>query len=45
MPSVVIDTDVISYQVKGDSRARLYDRHLSRKLWVVSFMTLAELKW
>jgi predicted nucleic acid-binding protein len=45
MASVVIDTDVISYQVKGDSRARLYDKHLSGKLWVISFMTLAELQW
>src|SRR6266849_3678206 len=45
MPSVVIDTDVLSYQLKGDSRARLYDRYLADHFWVISFMTLAELRW
>jgi tRNA(fMet)-specific endonuclease VapC len=45
MPSVVIDTDIISYRFKGDSRARLYDKHLAGKRWVISFMTLAELRW
>lgn len=45
MPTVVVDTDVLSYQFKGDTRAPLYDRHLAGKLWVISFMTLAELRW
>src|SRR6516162_3162234 len=45
MPSVVLDTDVLSYQFKGDSRAQPYDRHLAGRLWIISFMTLAELRW
>jgi hypothetical protein len=32
MPSVVVDTDVLSFQFKGDSRARLYDEHLAGQL-------------
>lgn len=43
MPSVVVDTDVVSFDFKGDSRAALYDPHLAGKLLVLSFMTLAEL--
>ncbi len=42
---VVVDTDVLSFQIKGDSRARKYDRFLTGQLWVISFMTLAELRW
>jgi tRNA(fMet)-specific endonuclease VapC len=42
---VVVDTDVLSFQIKGDSRARRYDRFLTGQLWVISFMTLAELRW
>jgi tRNA(fMet)-specific endonuclease VapC len=41
----VVDTDVLSYQFKGDSRARFYDTHVAGQIWVISFMTLAELKW
>lgn len=43
MDSVVVDTDVISYWFKGDTRAKLYRRHLLGKAPVVSFMTVAEL--
>jgi len=43
--AVVIDTDVLSYLIKGDTRTRLYRRHLAGKVWVVSFMTVAELDW
>jgi predicted nucleic acid-binding protein len=43
MPSVVVDTDVVSFEFKGDSRASLYDPHLAGKLLVITFMTLAEL--
>jgi tRNA(fMet)-specific endonuclease VapC len=44
--SVVVDTDVVSYVFKGDSRAVLYGPHLLDKLTVVSFMTIAELdRW
>jgi tRNA(fMet)-specific endonuclease VapC len=42
IPSVVVDTDVLSFIFKGDSRGDLYLPHLNGKLTVVSFMTLAE---
>lgn len=41
--SVVVDTDVVSYIFKGDTRANLYTPHLADKLSVLSFMTIAEL--
>jgi tRNA(fMet)-specific endonuclease VapC len=40
---VVVDTDVVSYLFKGDTRAHLYHAHLAGRLQVVSFMTVAEL--
>lgn len=43
MAAVVIDTDVVSYLFKKDTRAGLYQRHLAGRLWVISFMTVAEL--
>ncbi|MCI0488425.1 MAG: type II toxin-antitoxin system VapC family toxin [Blastocatellia bacterium] len=44
--SVVIDTDVMSFLFKQDSRAALYRPHLAGKLTVISFMTLAEMnRW
>jgi tRNA(fMet)-specific endonuclease VapC len=46
MDVVVVDTDVVSFGFKGDSRARLFHRHLVGRLGVISFMTLAELdRW
>lgn len=43
---VVVDTDVVSYIFKGDTRAGLYTPHLAGKLSVLSFMTIAELdRW
>ena len=45
-PAVVVDTDVVSYLFKGDSRAEAYRPHLTGSLLVVSFMTVAELdRW
>jgi predicted nucleic acid-binding protein len=44
MDSVVIDTDVLSYLFKQDSRAESYQSHLDGKFGVISFMTLAELE-
>lgn len=41
---VVVDTDVISFVFKGDSRAASYAGALAGKQIVVSFMTVAELK-
>ena len=43
MDSVLIDTDVLSYLFKGDSRAEPYQPHLDGKLGVLSFMSIAEL--
>jgi predicted nucleic acid-binding protein len=40
---VVVDTDVVSYLFKEDSRAVRYETHLVGRAPVVSFMTLAEL--
>jgi predicted nucleic acid-binding protein len=44
--SVVLDTDVISFLFKHDTRAEDYRKHLDGKLLMISFMTLAELyRW
>jgi predicted nucleic acid-binding protein len=43
---VVIDTDVISYLYKHDTRAAVYGPHLDGKLLLISFMVIAELdRW
>lgn len=44
MPGLVVDTDVLSYLFKGDTRAQLYRRHLAAQPLTISFMTLAEVK-
>ena len=41
---IVIDTDVVSYLFKGDTRGSLYRPHVAGKLLLISFMTLAELR-
>jgi tRNA(fMet)-specific endonuclease VapC len=44
--AVVVDTCVVSFVFKRDSRAELYRPHLDGNLLVISFMTLAELyRW
>lgn len=44
--AVVVDTDVVSFLYKRDTRAQLYRPHLDGQLPIISFMTLAELvKW
>lgn len=40
---VVVDTNVVSFLFKRDTRAQAYERLLVGKLPVISFMTLAEL--
>lgn len=46
MPPRVVDTDVVSFLFKRDSRAEAYRPHLSGNLLVVSFMSVAELdRW
>ena len=42
IPSVVLDTDVLSFIFKEDTRGNLYLPHLDGKLTIISFMTLAE---
>lgn len=43
MTAVVVDTDIVSFTFKRDSRIRRYRPHLIGKSLVISFMTLAEL--
>lgn len=40
---VVVDTDVVSFLFKGDTRAQAYREHLQGKTLAISFMTVAEL--
>jgi len=41
---VIVDTDVVSFSFKGDTRAAFYDAYLLDKLSYISFQTLAELE-
>ena len=44
--SCVVDTDVLSYIFRGDSRAHQFGSYLAGKQLLVSFMTVAELdRW
>jgi predicted nucleic acid-binding protein len=46
LPAVVVDTDIVSYLFKGDTRAALYQPHVVGRYRVISFMTVAELaRW
>jgi len=40
---VVVDTNVVSYLSKGDTRAANYRPHLTGRVLILSFMSLAEL--
>jgi tRNA(fMet)-specific endonuclease VapC len=42
--AVVVDTDVVSFLYKRDTRAEIYRPHLDGQLPIISFMTLAELE-
>jgi tRNA(fMet)-specific endonuclease VapC len=42
--AVVLDTDIVSYLYKRDTRAELYRQHLNDPPFVISFMSLAELR-
>jgi predicted nucleic acid-binding protein len=44
MKPVVLDTDVVSFPFKSDSRAQAYLPHLRDRQWLISFMTEAELE-
>ncbi len=41
--AVLLDTDVVSFLLKDDTRAEAYRPHLQDKMLVLSFMTVAEL--
>ena len=46
MNGVVVDTDVISYLLKDDTRAEYYRPLLKDNVIIVSFMTIAEMdRW
>jgi predicted nucleic acid-binding protein len=44
MQMLIVDTDVVSYLFKKDTRAALYEPHLANRLLYISFMTTAELE-
>ena len=44
MRAVVLDTDVVSFLFKNDTRAQAYLPHLRDRQWLISFMTEAELE-
>jgi tRNA(fMet)-specific endonuclease VapC len=44
MSDAVVDTDVMSFLFKRDSRADLYKPHLVGRRLIVSFMTIAKLE-
>ena len=45
MAFLILDTDVASFCFKGDNRSRLYQPHLAGNVLVLSFMTVAELRY
>jgi tRNA(fMet)-specific endonuclease VapC len=42
-PKVMIDTNIVSYLMKGRAEARIYVPHLQGKLLAISFITVGEL--
>jgi tRNA(fMet)-specific endonuclease VapC len=44
MKSIVVDTDIVSFLLKNDTRAQSYLPHLYNRQWLISFMTEAELE-
>lgn len=43
---VAVDTDVLSFRFRSDTRAALYEPHLQGRTIIVSFRTIAELdRW
>ena len=43
MTTLIVDTDVVSFLLKGDTRGELYRPHLQGRTLALSFMTVAEL--
>ena len=44
MKPIVLDTDVVSFLFKNDSRSQLYLPLMDNRQWFISFMTEAELE-
>ncbi|MGA2773796.1 MAG: PIN domain-containing protein [Bryobacteraceae bacterium] len=44
MTPIVLDTDVVSFLFKADTRAQIYLPQLQDRQWFISFMTEAELE-
>ena len=44
MKPIVLDTDVVSFLFKTDTRAQIYLPQLQDREWFISFMTEAELE-
>ena len=44
MKPIVLDTDVVSFLFKADTRAQIYLPQLQDRQWFISFMTEAELE-
>lgn len=44
MRALIVDSNIVSYIYKKDTRAALYEPHLVNALSSISFMTLAELE-
>jgi tRNA(fMet)-specific endonuclease VapC len=42
-PGVMVDTNVVSYVMRGDTLAKLYLPHLQGKLLTISFITVGEM--
>jgi predicted nucleic acid-binding protein len=42
--AIVVDTNIVSFLFKRDTRAELYRQHLTNTQKLISFMTLAELR-
>ena len=43
MDFVLVDTDVFSFLLRGDTRGEPYKRHVEKKTIAVSFVTVGEL--
>lgn len=43
--AVVVDTDVASFIFKNDTRSDLYEPHLNNQFMIMSFATLAEMRF
>jgi len=42
-PTLIVDTNVLSYLMRGDKLAQLYAPHLQGKLLAITFITVGEL--